>query len=224
VSDVPETSDPAVNPSTWSPLRIGAFRAIWIAVLVSNIGLWMQTVGAQWLLVDQPHASILVALVQTADMLPDVIFGVIGGVLADMFDRRRLLIGVQAFMAVTGLALTLLTFAGQMPPALLLTFTFVLGSGSVVSLPAYQSLIPELVPRTQIASATTLGSISVNLARAIGPAIAGVLIARIGVGAVFAINAGAFLPGIPRPRHPASFQNISSQRCAPVAGTCAIRR
>ena len=193
MSDVPETSDPAVNPSTWSPLRIGAFRAIWIAVLVSNIGLWMQTVGAQWLLVDQPHASILVALVQTADMLPDVIFGVIGGVLADMFDRRRLLIGVQAFMAVTGLALTLLTFAGQMPPALLLTFTFVLGSGSVVSLPAYQSLIPELVPRTQIASATTLGSISVNLARAIGPAIAGVLIARIGVGAVFAINAGAFL-------------------------------
>ena len=87
----------------------------------------MQTVGAQWLLVDQPHASILVALVQTADMLPDVIFGVVGGVLADMFDRRRLLIAVQAFMAVTGLALTVLTFAGQMPPALLLTFTFVLG-------------------------------------------------------------------------------------------------
>lgn len=166
---------------------------MWLAVLVSNIGLWMQTVGAQWLLVQQPHASILVALVQTADMLPDVIFGVVGGVLADMFDRRRLLISVQAFMAVTGIALTVLTFAGQMPPALLLTFTFVLGSGSVISLPAYQSLIPELVPRSQIAAASTLGSISVNLARAIGPAIAGVLIARIGVGAVFAINAATFL-------------------------------
>jgi MFS family permease len=174
-------------------LRIGVFRAMWLAVLVSNIGLWMQTVGAQWLLVQQPHASILVALVQTADMLPDVIFGVVGGVLADMFDRRRLLIAVQAFMAVTGIALTVLTFAGQMPPALLLTFTFVLGSGSVISLPAYQSLIPELVPRTQLAAASTLGSISVNLARAIGPAIAGVLIARIGVGAVFAINAATFL-------------------------------
>jgi predicted MFS family arabinose efflux permease len=193
VSDVPTTADPAARASTWSPLRIGVFRAMWLAVLVSNIGLWMQTVGAQWLLVSQPHASILVALVQTADMLPDVIFGVVGGVLADMFDRRRLLIAVQAFMAVTGLALTLLTFAGQMPPALLLTFTFVLGSGSVISLPAYQSLIPELVPRSQIASAATLGSISVNLARAIGPAIAGVLIARIGVGAVFAINAATFL-------------------------------
>jgi MFS family permease len=174
-------------------LRFGVFRAMWLAVLVSNIGLWMQTVGAQWLLVQQPHASILVALVQTADMLPDVIFGLVGGVLADMFDRRRLLIAVNSFMAVTGIALTVLTFAGQMPPALLLTFTFVLGSGSVISLPAYQSLIPDLVPRTHVAAASTLGSISVNLARAIGPAIAGVLIARIGVGAVFAINAATFL-------------------------------
>ena len=160
---------------------------------MSNIGLWMQTVGAQWLLVQQPHASILVALVQTADMLPDVIFGVVGGVLADMFDRRRLLIAVQVFMAVTGLALTVLTFTGQMPPALLLTFTFVLGTGSVISLPAYQSLIPDLVPRKEIAAASTLGSISVNLARAVGPAIAGILIAWIGVGAVFAINAATFL-------------------------------
>ena len=96
-------------------------------------------------------------------------------------------------MAVTGVALTVLTFTGQMPPALLLTFTFVLGSGSVISLPAYQSLIPDLVPRAQVAAASTLGSISVNVARAIGPAIAGVLIARIGVGAVFAINAATFL-------------------------------
>jgi MFS family permease len=193
VSDAPPTTDLEARGSTWSPLRIGVFRALWLAVLVSNIGLWMQTVGAQWLLVQQPHASILVALVQTADMLPDVIFGVVGGALADMFDRRRLLIAVQAFMAVTGLALTVLTFTGQMPPALLLTFTFVLGSGSVISLPAYQSLIPDLVPRAQVAAASTLGSISINLARAIGPAIAGVLIARIGVGAVFAINAATFL-------------------------------
>jgi MFS family permease len=194
VSDAPiTTAETEKHESTWSPLRLGVFRAIWIAVLVSNIGLWMQTVGAQWLLVDQPHASVLVALVQTADMLPDVIFGVVGGVLADMFDRRRLLIAVQSFMAATGIVLAVLTYAGQMPPALLLTFTFVLGSGSVISLPAYQSLVPQLVPRAQIQAASTLASISVNLARAIGPAIAGVLIARIGVGAVFAINAGTSL-------------------------------
>ena len=113
MSDVPTTSDPAAHASTWSPLRIGVFRAIWLAVLVSNIGLWMQTVGAQWLLVDQPHASVLVALVQTADMLPDVIFGVVGGVLADMFDRRRLLMAVQTFMAVTAVALTAVDVCGS---------------------------------------------------------------------------------------------------------------
>jgi MFS family permease len=169
------------------------FRALWLAVLVSNIGVWMQTVGAQWLLVRLPQASILVALVQTADMLPDVLFGLVGGVLADTLDRRRLLISVQACMVIAGAALTILTIAGQMPPALLLLFTFVLGSGSVVSLPAYQSLIPELVPRTQLVAATTLGSIGVNVARAVGPAVAGILIAQLGVAAVFALNTATFL-------------------------------
>lgn len=184
----------SVQPTPlWGPLRIGVFRALWLAVLVSNVGLWMQTVGAQWLLVRQPHAAVLVALVQTADMLPDVLFGVVGGVLADTLDRRRLLIAVQAFMVTTGVLLTVLTVVGQMPPALLLTFTFLLGSGSVLSLPAYQSLVPQLVPRSQLAAAATLSSVSVNLARAVGPAVAGILIARLGVSAVFALNAAAFL-------------------------------
>ena len=181
------------DDSIWAPLRVGIFRALWIAVLVSNIGTWMQTVGAQWLLVDQPHASILVALVQTADMLPDVLLAYVGGVLADMLDRRLLLIVVQGFLVITGLALTLLTIAGQMPPALLLTFTFLLGAGSAFSVPAYQAMIPDLVPRSELTSASALGSISINLARAIGPAIAGVLIVRTGVGAVFALNTATFL-------------------------------
>src|SRR5450756_2059287 len=117
--------------STWAPLRNGLFRAIWLAVLVSNVATWMQTVGAQWLLVGLPHASILVALVQTADYLPDMLFGLVGGVLADTFDRRRLLMSVQGFLFVAGVVLAALTIAGQMPPALLLTFTFLIGSGSV---------------------------------------------------------------------------------------------
>src|SRR5713226_5239976 len=141
---------PAVRAdSTWAPLRIGIFRALWLAVLVSNIGSWMQTVGAQWLLVDKPGASVLVALVQTADMLPDVLFGLVGGVLADTIDRRRLLIAVQAFLVVAGAALTVLTAIGEMPPALLLLFTFLLGSGSVIALPAFGALVPDLVPRAQ---------------------------------------------------------------------------
>jgi MFS family permease len=179
--------------SAWAPLRIGVFRAMWIAVLVSNVGTWMQTVGAQWLLVHLPHAAILVALVQVADYIPDVLFGLVGGALADVFDRRRLLIAVQVSMACIGAGLTVLTFAGQMPPALLLAFTFALGCSSVFTNPAYQSIVPQLVPRDQLRSASALGSISVNLARLIGPAVAGILIARVGVTAVFALNALTYL-------------------------------
>ncbi len=141
----------------------------------------------------QSHAAILVPLVQTADMLPYVLFGLVGGVLADTFDRRRLLIAVQCGMVAAGAVLTVLTAAHQMPPALLLTFTFVLGSGSVLAVPTYQSLVPDLVPRTQVRAASTLTSISVNPARAVGPALAGVLIARTGVAAVFAVNTASFL-------------------------------
>jgi predicted MFS family arabinose efflux permease len=144
-------------------------------------------------LVHQPHAPILVALVQTADYLPDFMFGLVGGVLADTFDRRRLLIAVQVFLVAGAVALTVLTIAGQMPPVLLLTFTFLLGAGTVLTVPAYQSLVPDLVPRRQVRSASALSSLSINLARVVGPAVAGVLIARAGVGAVFALTAASSL-------------------------------
>jgi MFS family permease len=166
---------------------------MWIAVLVSNIGTWMQTVGAQWLLVHLPHAPLLVSLVQVADMLPDVALAFVGGVLADTLDRRMLLIVTQALLAITGAMLTVLTIAGQLPAALLLTFTFLLGFSSVISNPAYQSLVPELVPREQIRSASALSSLSINIARVIGPALAGLLIARVGVAAVFALNAASYV-------------------------------
>jgi MFS family permease len=172
---------------------VKVFRWLWLASLVGNVGTWMQTVGAQWFLVHAAHAAILVSLVQTADMLPDVLFAIVGGVLADTLDRRRMLISVQVGLAVAGAALAALTFAGQLSPALLLVFTFVIGSGSVFVTPAYQSLVPDLVPREDVPSAVQLNSINVNIARAVGPAIAGVVVAHFGVGADFALNAGTFL-------------------------------
>jgi MFS family permease len=193
------TRDPTVMnhaglpASTWAPLRITVFRWLWLASMVSNVGSWMQSVGAQWFLVHTSHAAILVSLVQTADMLPDVLFGIVGGVLADTLDRRRLLIAVQAGLVVATGILAALTITGRMTPALLLTFTFVIGTGSVLGIPAYQSLVPELVPREQISAAAQLSSINVNLARAVGPAIAGILIAHTGVGGVFALDAATFL-------------------------------
>ncbi|MET7967078.1 MFS transporter [Micromonospora sp. NPDC005305] len=179
--------------SAWSPLRTAVYRNLWLALLAANIGTWMQTVGAQWLLVHQSNASTLVALVQTASLLPMLLLALPSGALADTFDRRHLLISVQLFLVAVALALTLLTAAGRMPPALLLTLTFAFGVGQALTLPAWASIIPELVPREQLRAASALGAISVNAARAVGPAAAGVLIARVGVAPVFGLNAVAYL-------------------------------
>ena len=189
----PEGERAGPEPSAWAPLRIGLFRVLWIAALVSNVGTWMQTVGAQWLLVQEAHASVLVALVQTATTLPAVLFALVAGVLADILDRAKLLLAVLSCLTAVGVALTALTAADQMPPALLLTFTFLLGTGVILIGPAYQSLVPDLVPRAQVPAASALSSISINLARAVGPAVAGLVITKIGVAAVFAVNTATFV-------------------------------
>ena len=181
-----------VAVSTWAPLHNTVFRMLWFASLASNIGTWMQTVGAQWLLVDQPNAPTLVALVQTATTLPVFLLAMPAGVLADTFDRRFLLVAVQAFQVVVGLVLAVATAAGVMQPPLLLLLTFALGAGSTLTVPAWQALIQDIVPRAQLHSASVLGSMNVNLARAVGPAVAGLLIARAGPAAVFALNAATF--------------------------------
>lgn len=188
-----EATQLSLRAAAWAPLGIRVYRMLWLAVLASNMGTWMQVVGAQWLLVDLPHAATLVALVQTADTLPDLLLALPGGALADIFDRRRFLIGLQWFQIAVGTGLTGLTLAGQMTPPLLLGFTFLLGAAGAIETPAYQALIPELVPRHQLRAAAALGGVNINLARAIGPAVAGLLIASLGVGWVFALNTLSFV-------------------------------
>ena len=180
----------AGDSSPWAPLAQRAFRWLWLGMLFSWIGTWMQTVGAQWLLVDDPNAAVLVSLVQAATTLPLMLLALPGGVLADSFDRRRLLLTVQAYLVVLGVLLTAFTAAGLMPPALLLAFTLALGVGAAVQLPTWQAMMPELVPRTQLRAATGLDAVSVNGARSIGPALAGLVIAYLGgVPVVFALYA-----------------------------------
>jgi MFS family permease len=172
---------------------VSAFRALWLASLIGFTGAWFQSVGAQWLLVDDAHGSLLVALVQTAAALPFVFFGLVGGVLADTLDRRWLLIALQGGVAATGTLLAVLTFSDRISPALLLVLVFALGTGAALGTPAYQSLLPELVPRSQIPAAAALNSISINVARALGPALAGLLVAVAGVGTTFAVGAATAL-------------------------------
>ena len=181
----------AVDSSAWAPLGQVAFRWLWLGVLISNIGVWMQTVGAQWLLVDGPNAAALVSLVQVATTLPVMLLALPAGVLADSFDRRWLLFTVQAYFFVVGILLAVLTAVDRMPPVLLLALTFALGMGVAVQFPGWQSIIPELVPRSQLRAAARLDAVGVSVARAVGPVLAGLVIARFSVPLVFGLTAAS---------------------------------
>lgn len=179
----------AGTSSPWSPLRHSSFRRLWIALLATNIGAWMQMVAAGWLMVELQTSPTLVALITTATYLPVVLVGVAAGALADLVDRRMLLLVTQAAGVVIAASLALVTVAGAITPLLLLGFTFALGVCLAFNGPAYQAIQPELVPPTELQQALTLSAASPNLGRAIGPAIGGVLVAAIGAWLVIALNA-----------------------------------
>lgn len=174
---------------------------------VSNLGTWMQNVAAQWFSVEMHSTAVIVALVQTASLGSTLILALFAGVLADLFDRRRLLIVLQWYAVVVTLALAVLTYLGRLTPASLLLFTVAIGLASALTAPAWQAIQPEVVSRDQIPAAATLASVSVNISRVIGPAIGGVVVALTGPAAVFAINAISFtgiiiaLAAWQRPRH-----------------------
>ena len=155
------------DTSAWAPFRHEAFRALWIAQFVSNVGTWMQSVGAVWVMVELKGSPTEVALVQTATTLPVVFFGVAGGALADLADRRRVLLATQTMMLAAAGALALLDGIGAVSPLSLLALTFALGVGTALNNPAWQAIQPELVPRDEFPQAVTLGGASINLGRAI---------------------------------------------------------
>jgi MFS family permease len=195
-----ETTAPPASPAAssapdggpFAPLKVKLFRALWTASLISSIGGWMQTVGAQWFLVENHSDAALVALIQTASAAPFLILGIPSGVLGEFVNRRKLLIIVQSSLVTIGVILSVVTWIGGMTPWLLLAFTFLLGAGSAIQGPAYQALVPEIVSRPLIPSAAALSSIGVNIARSIGPAIAGLVVAALGIPFVFALNALSF--------------------------------
>ena len=188
----PATS--AARPhGTWSPLLYTWFRWIWIANVVSNIGTWMQNVGAAWLMTQIAPSPLLVALVQTATNLPVFLLGVPAGAVGDIFDRRKVLLFTQGWMLVAAGLLGGLTIAGAAGPQALLWLTFALGLGATMNGPAWQAIIPELVPSAEVPGAIALNSVGFNLARAVGPALGGLVVAAIGTGATFILNAVSFI-------------------------------
>jgi len=177
----------------FAPLAYGLFRALWIASIASNIGTWMQNVGAGWLMTELNSSPLYVSLIQTATSLPVFLLGVPAGAAADLFDRRKLLMFTQAFMAFAAGVLGWLTVIGKASPIVLLLTTFALGIGSTLNNPAWQAIVPEIVPRRDLPQAISLNSVGFNLARAVGPAIGGFMVAAFNPGAVFILNALSFV-------------------------------
>lgn len=184
---------PRPGVSAWSPLREPLFRSLWIASVVSYTGTWIQNVGSGWLMASLTLSPLMVALVQAASSLPVFLVILPAGALADMMDRRRLLLVTQLWMLAAAAALGVLTLFHAVTPWALLAFTFLLGLGAVMNDPAWQAITPEVVSAKNFHAGVALNSVGFNVARAVGPALGGLIIAIAGTAAAFLVNAASFL-------------------------------
>jgi MFS family permease len=178
--------------SPWAPLGEPLFRSLWIAAVVSYTGTWMQNVGAGWLMTQLSTSPLMVGLVQAAAAIPVFLVVLPAGALADMVDRRRLLLFTQSWMIVAAAALGVLTLFNAVSPWMLLAFTFLMGMGAVMNDPAWQAITPDVVSPVRHASAVALNSAGFNVARAVGPALGGIVVAAAGSGWSFLLNAVSF--------------------------------
>ena len=195
--ETPATQLTPARHSALSPLREPLFRSLWIAAVISYTGSWMQNVATGWLMTSLTSSPMWVALVQVAVSLPVLLIALPAGALADIFDRRKFLLLTQSSMVAAATVLGIMTLTQTVTPQILLVFTFLLGVGAVMNDPAWQALTPDLVPPTKLAAAVALNSAGFNIARAIGPALGGLLIAAICCGSTasgwaFLLNAVSF--------------------------------
>lgn len=189
----PSPPTDAAAPGPWSPLAQPTFRMMWLAVLVGNIGTWIHDVAAAWVMAENTGSPFMVAAVQSATTLPVVLLAVFAGTLADIVDRRKYLILAQLWMLLVAAMLALLAHLDMLGPWTLVALTFALGTGAAMAMPAQQATVPELVPHTLLGPAVALSSLGMNIARAIGPALGGLIVASAGIEWAFAINALSFL-------------------------------
>jgi MFS family permease len=179
--------------SPLAPFKYNIFLALWLASLCSNFGGLIQSVGASWLMTSLSPTADIVALVQASTVLPYMLFCLAAGAAADVFDRRALMLAAQILTLVVSVLLTTFTFTGLMTPWLLLAFTFLVGCGNAIYGPAWQSSVGEMVPRSELPSAVALNSLGFNIARTVGPAIGGLIVAGFGSQAAFLVNSISYL-------------------------------
>jgi predicted MFS family arabinose efflux permease/quinol monooxygenase YgiN len=182
----PAPSGPA---SAWHPFRHKAFAVIWTATVISNIGAWMHSTAAGWLITSLNSDPLIVSLVQVAAALPLFLFAIPAGALADIMDRRRLLLVIETGVTLITVVFAAVVWLGWITPTLVLLFTFVISTGGALAAPAWQAVTPQLVPRADLQPALALNSVGFNVSRAIGPALGGLIIATIGIAAPFFLDA-----------------------------------
>ncbi|HET6471121.1 MAG TPA: MFS transporter [Pseudomonadales bacterium] len=187
----PESAEEPVR-SALSPFQYPIFRNVWLASTVSNLGGLIQSVGASWMMISLSQPADMVALVQASVTLPTMLFSLLAGAMADSFDRRKILLSAQCFMLLMSITLSVFAWSGLLSPWLLLFFTFSIGCGSAMNAPAWQASVGDMVPRAELPGAVSLNSMSFNMARSVGPAIGGAIVATAGAAAAFTINAFSY--------------------------------
>jgi len=194
---MPGTDSAAVTApqpaSALSPLQFPVFRGVWIASTLSNLGGLIQSVGASWMMTSIAQSADMVALVQASVTLPIMLLSLLAGALADSLDRRKVMLGAQFFMLAVSIGLSLCAWTGLITPWLLLMFTFLIGCGAAFNAPAWQASVGDMVPRAQLAGAVALNSMGFNIARSVGPAIGGAIVAAAGAAAAFAVNSASYI-------------------------------
>ncbi|HET6622071.1 MAG TPA: MFS transporter [Dongiaceae bacterium] len=190
-SSSPPASMPRASPLT--PFKYRVFLALWLASLASNFGGLIQSVGASWLMTSLAPTADIVALVQASTVLPIMLFSLAAGAAADVFDRRRLMLIAQCLALAVSAALAILAFVGLVTPWILLTFTFLIGCTNALYGPAWQSSVGDLVPRHELPAAVALNSLGFNIARTVGPAIGGFIVAVLGSQTAFLVNAVSYV-------------------------------
>lgn len=216
-----------------APFRFPAFRALWTANLASNLGSMVQSTGAAWLMTDLTHSHQLIALVQASTTIPILLLAVFAGAIADNHDRRKVMLAAQGIMLVASAALALMTWAGAIGPLTLLAFTLTVGAGTALNGPAWQASVRLQVGPGDLPQAISINTIAFNLARSVGPALGGLLIALTSPAHAFALNALSYLalivvllrwrPEAPAPQRQPMFAAIRTG-IAFCAGSSPVRR
>ncbi len=177
--------------SPWSPFRHKVFTVVWLATVVSNIGSWMYNAGSGWLMTDLTADPLLISLVQVASSLPMFLFAMGSGVLTDIVDKRKFLIVGEVCATLVSAAFAALVSRHFATPAILLVFMFLIGAGGAMTIPAWQAIVPKLVPPQDLPAAVAANSVGINISRAVGPALAGTVITALGIAAPFWLNAAS---------------------------------